>query len=139
MTMARSRALVVEDDVVTRDLLAELLESLDCDVERVADGETALARMRSSSYDVVLLDIALPKMSGIEVMDALRRDIPHTLGCVIVVTGLDVLEIRGLFPAVHETLSKPVMPSRLRHAVRSCLSRPRAAQSARVDERMTPP
>ncbi len=136
--MARSRALVVEDDLATRDLLAQLLEALDCDVDTVSDGESALVRIRSHDYDVVLLDIALPKMSGIEVMEALRGDLPHALGCVIVVTGLDVLEIRSLFPAVHETLAKPVMPSRLRQAVRSCLARTRPAADARVDERMTP-
>ena len=80
-------------------------------------------QLQSQHYDVVLLDIVLPSMSGIDVMESLRRDRPNTLGCVIVVTGLDIREIRTLFPAVHETLSKPVMPNRLRQAVRSCLRR----------------
>jgi two-component system phosphate regulon response regulator PhoB len=123
MSDARAKALVVEDDATTRTLLAGLLESIDCDVDLAADGEEALLQLQSRPYDVVLLDIVLPKMSGIDVMESLRRDRPTTLGCIIVVTGLDIREVRSLFPAVHETLSKPVIPNRLRQAVRSCLRR----------------
>jgi CheY-like chemotaxis protein len=123
MTDARAKALVVEDDAPTRALLADLLESIDCDVDLAADGEEALVKLRARHYDIILLDIVLPKMSGIDVMESLRRESPHILGCIIVVTGLGLREIRTLFPAVHETLSKPVIPNRLRQAVRSCLRR----------------
>ena len=133
----RPKALVVEDEAMTRALLAQLLGALDCDVDLAIDGEQALAQLRSHDYDVVLLDIILPGMSGIEVMEALWRDRPHALACIIVVTGLDVREIRSLFPAVHETLSKPVLPGRLREAVRSCLIAPRSEVAA-FDERITP-
>jgi len=122
MKKIRPTALVVEDDATTRTLLAGLLESIDCDVDIAADGEEALQRLQSRDYDVVLLDIVLPKMSGIDVMESLRRERPQALGCIIVVTGLDIREIRTLFPSVHETLSKPVIPNRLRQAVRSCMS-----------------
>ena len=134
----RPKALVVEDDAVTRTLLAQLLESLDCDVDLAIEGEEALALLLTHHYDVVLLDIMLPAMTGIEVMEALRREKPRVLGCIIVVTGLDVREIRSLFPAVHDTLSKPVLPGRLREAVRSCLVRPRIGDAVAVDERITP-
>lgn len=122
MKTVRPTALVVEDDAATRTLLAGLLESIDCDVDIAGDGEEALQRLQARDYDVVLLDIVLPKMSGIDVMESLRRERPQTLGCIIVVTGLDIREIRTLFPSVHETLSKPVIPNRLRQAVRSCMS-----------------
>jgi CheY-like chemotaxis protein len=124
MTAARANALVVEDDAATREVLSALLETIDCDVQFAVDGEEALVKLRARDYDVVLLDIVLPKMSGIAVMESLRRERPEALGCIIVVTGLDVREIRTLFPAVRETLSKPVIPNRLRQAVRSCLSTP---------------
>ena len=121
MKDARAKALVVEDDATTRALLADLLESIDCDVDLARDGEEAIVKLRSHDFDVILLDIVLPRMSGIDVMETLRRERPHTLGCIIVVTGLGIREIRTLFPSVHETLSKPVIPNRLRQAVRSCL------------------
>ena len=116
------RVLVVEDDRATRLGLTELVRSWGYVAESAADGEEALQRLQSRDYDVVLLDIVLPKMSGIDVMESLRRERPQALGCIIVVTGLDIREIRTLFPSVHETLSKPVIPNRLRQAVRSCMS-----------------
>jgi DNA-binding response OmpR family regulator len=133
----RPKALVVEDEAVTRTLLEQLLQSLDCDVDLAIDGEEALVLLLARNYDIVLLDIMLPKISGIEVMEALRRERPRMLSCIIVVTGLDIREIRSLFPAVHDTLSKPVLPGRLREAVRSCLIRPRISDAAAVDERIT--
>ncbi len=129
MTEMHPHALVVEDEAMTRALLAQLLRSLDCDVDLAVNGEEAVAQLTVRDYDVILLDIVLPKMSGIEVMEWLGRERPSTLGCIIVVTGLDIHEIRSLFPAVHETLSKPVLPGRLREAVRSCVGT-RGADSA---------
>jgi len=134
----RPKALVVEDDAVTRTLLEQLLQSLDVEVDLAIDGEEALARLLAEDYHIILLDIMLPKMSGIEVMEALRRERPRMLGCVIVVTGLDIREIRSLFPSVHDTISKPVLPRRLREAVRSCLMRPHTSEATAVDERITP-
>jgi len=133
----RSRALIVEDDAAARGLLGQLLESLDFAFDLAADGEEALRFLGDQEYDVILLDIVLPKVSGIEVMESLHRHRPRLLGKVIVVTGLDIREIRSLFPAVHETLSKPVLPGRLREAVRSCVTR-RGQGAAVVDERITP-
>ena len=128
------KALVVEDDPAARRLLAQLLESLDFDVDLAADGEVAMALLGAHDYELILLDIVLPKRSGIEVMESLRGDRAALLGRIIVVTGLDILEIRSLFPAVHETLSKPVLPARLRAAVRSCIS-PSANGATRVQRR----
>jgi CheY-like chemotaxis protein len=137
MPETRQKALIVEDEAVTRVLLEQLLHSLDFDVDIAVDGKEALARMTLHEYEVILLDIVLPTVSGIEVMESLQRDRPSTLGRIIVVTGLDIREIRSLFPTVHETLSKPVLPARLREAVRSCVA-PRVKDSARIDERITP-
>jgi CheY-like chemotaxis protein len=137
MTEMTLRALVVEDEAVTRVLLEQLLNSLDFAVDLAVNGEEAVAQLAMHDYDVILLDIVLPKMSGIDVMEWLKSHRPRTLGCIIVVTGLDIREIRSLFPTVHETLSKPVLPARLREAVRSCAA-PRAADGARIDERITP-
>jgi DNA-binding response OmpR family regulator len=133
----RSRALIVEDDAVARGLFGQLLESLDFAFDLAANGEEALRALSEREYDVILLDIVLPKVSGIEVLESLHRHRPQLLGKVIVVTGLDIREIRSLFPTVHETLSKPVLPGRLREAVRSCVTRRRQA-AAIVDERITP-
>jgi CheY-like chemotaxis protein len=122
MLQMRPRALVVEDDNVTRNLLRQLLLNAGCDVDEATDGEQAIEMLAVEKYSVILLDIVLPKMSGTDVMDFLREQDPEALERVIVVTGLNVEEIRKLFPTVCHTLGKPVIPTRLLASVQQCLA-----------------
>ena len=121
----RRKALIVEDDDSTRLLLRKLVESQNCDVDEGKDGEAAIELLDSNEYDVILLDIVLPKVSGTEVMDHLFRTNPTMLERIIVVTGLNLDEIRKLFPTVCNALPKPVMPKRLMESVHKCLHQPR--------------
>ncbi|HKA01670.1 MAG TPA: response regulator [Candidatus Solibacter sp.] len=118
----RPRALIVEDEAVTRSLLRQLLTSSGCEVDEATDGEEAIAKLSAGRYNVILLDIVLPKLSGTHVMDFLREEDPESLERVIVVTGLNVEEIRKLFPTVCHTLGKPVIPTRLLDSVQKCLA-----------------
>ncbi len=118
----RPRALVVEDDMVTRNLLRQLLLNAGCDVDEAVDGEQAIERLAGERYGVILLDIVLPKLSGTDVMDYLRHNDPDLLERVIVVTGLNVEEVRTLFPTVCHALGKPVIPTRLLASVQKCLA-----------------
>ena len=115
------RALIVEDDPATREALRAIVTSEGFSVEAVASGEVALERLGRERFAMVLLDIVLPKMSGADVMEHLHTHSPAVLESVVVVTGLDVAEIRKLYPKVHEALGKPVMPARLRKAIRHFL------------------
>lgn len=116
----RPNVLIVEDDAATREALRRVLAAEGCDVDVAIDGEKAVGCLARNRYDAVVLDIALPKMSGTDVMEYIASTTPELLSAIIVVTGLDVAEIRKLFPSVCETLAKPVMPSRLLASVRRC-------------------
>ena len=118
----RPLALIVEDEVVTRSLLRQLLIGSGCNVDEAVDGEEAIAKLSVRKYGVILLDIVLPKLSGTHVMDFLREIDPESLERVIVVTGLNVEEIRKLFPTVCHALGKPVIPNRLLDSVQKCLA-----------------
>lgn len=118
----RRRALVVEDDAATRHALIDLIAGNGIEVDWAADGATAVGYLSRESYDVVILDLVLPKISGTDIMEHLACTQPQTLANTIVVTGVDVTEIRRLFPDVRDALSKPVLPSRLLRAVRMCFS-----------------
>ncbi|HEX8619416.1 MAG TPA: response regulator [Thermoanaerobaculia bacterium] len=117
----RPHVLVVEGDVATRDALRKTLEGEACVVDVAVDGEKAIGCLARKPYDAVVLDLALPKLSGTDVMEYIASTNPSQLSSIVVVTGLEVGEIRKLFPSVRETLSKPVMPTRLIAAVRRCL------------------
>ena len=116
------KVLVVEDDAPTREALRRILELEGCETEVVADGEKAVGALAQRRYDVIILDIALPKMSGTDVMEYIGSTTPDVLTNIVVVTGLEVTEIRKLFPSICETLSKPVQPARLMGSVRRCLA-----------------
>ena len=118
----RPRALIVEDEAGVRAALKRVLEAEGCDVDIAVDGEKAIGCLAQKRYDVVVLDIVLPKLSGTDVMEYIACTTPEVLASVIVVTGLEVSEIRKLFPTVCEALSKPVMPTRLVGSVRRCLA-----------------
>jgi two-component system, OmpR family, phosphate regulon response regulator OmpR len=115
------RALVVEDDLSTRNALRSIVEGEGFQVDAVGDGEQALGLLERQNYSVILLDIVLPKMSGAALMERLHATTPEVLESVVVVTGLDVAEIRKLYPGVREALGKPVLPARLRKVVRRFL------------------
>ena len=123
------KALVVEDDPSTRVLLKALIKSMGCEVDEAADGIEALQRLAEEDYSVILLDIVLPKLSGTAVMDRLHEIDPSKLERVIVVTGLNVDDIRKLFPTVCHALTKPVMPKRLQDSIAKCLR-------SHIDEQM---
>lgn len=116
------KALVVEDDAVTREALVEVLESEGCAVDVAVDGQIAMGLLSCERYDVVLLDLILPKISGTDIMEQLLCTNPHVLSTIIVVTGLNVGEIRKLFPDVCDTLGKPLSPTRLLRAIRQCFA-----------------
>ena len=119
----RPRALVVEDEAATRRLLRNLLEERGCNVDEAVDGQQAINFLAQHDYAVVLLDIVLPRISGTAVMDYLMKSNAAVLSRIIVVTGLNVAEIRKLFPAVCSALAKPVIPARLMQSVDACLNR----------------
>lgn len=118
----RPEVLVVEDDQQTREALKRVLEEYGCVVDTAADGEAAVDLIDRKRYTAIILDIALPKLSGTDVMEYVASTTPDLLESIIVVTGLSVGEIRKLFPTVCETLSKPVIPSRLLASLRRCVA-----------------
>lgn len=113
--------LVVEDDAATRNALHRVLATSGYEVDLAVDGEKAVGCVAQRRYDAIVLDIVLPKLSGTDVMEFIASTSPEMLASIVVVTGLEVREIRKLFPTVCETLSKPVIPSRLLASVRRCM------------------
>jgi len=80
-----SLILVVDDDENIRDTLYELL-SEDYQCQTAENAEKALARLEVEPYDVVLTDISMPGLSGLELLGHIRQKYPETL--VIVITGI---------------------------------------------------
>src|SRR5216684_4021673 len=109
MVMARPVILVVEDDPATRELLRDLLEAAGYGVERAADGEEGLARVREGGIDLVLLDVMLPTMDGFEVCRRLRADHSDVYLPIIMLTAVATDEKRhdGFAAGADDFVAKP--------------------------------
>jgi CheY-like chemotaxis protein len=84
--MRRPLVLLVEDRASIRQTLRKLLARYGCDITEVANGESALARMAETLFDVVFLDLKLPHISGLEVLQRMHGS-EWPVGRVIVLTG----------------------------------------------------
>src|SRR4030065_2844617 len=76
---------VIDDEPVIHDVLAQLLTSEGYEVEISASGEEALEKFPSQSFDVILLDLLMPGMGGIEVLGRIKKIDP--LASVIIITA----------------------------------------------------
>lgn len=88
--MDPKKILVVEDDLFLRELYTDILSAEGYKVEAAADGEEALQKLKIGGYDLVLLDIIMPKMDGLSVMKQMQNTPPQAPNkCVIFLTNLD--------------------------------------------------
>lgn len=69
----RLRILVAEDDEVNRAMVSRMFKKWGCRAEFVVDGEAAVAAMRANQYDLIFLDIHMPRMSGLEVLESEQK------------------------------------------------------------------
>lgn len=91
--MNKKKILVVEDDELLRNLYIETLQGDEYEVTSAIDGDDAFAKMKVGGYDLVLLDIILPKQSGLDVMNALKTNPPAVKNNIVLfLTNLDKSE-----------------------------------------------
>ncbi|HEY0590567.1 MAG TPA: response regulator [Thermoanaerobaculia bacterium] len=113
---ARS-ALVVEDEEQDREELVEILEGEGFDVATARTGREALDCIESSDYDLIVLDILLPQIDGFDVMKRIKADDPEKLRRTVVVSRLNVDDLKVFFP-VSRVFTKPVDPDAMRELAR---------------------
>lgn len=114
------RVLVVDDDETIRDTLYELLsESYICQTAETA--EKAFARLQADTYDVVLTDISMPGLSGLELLGQVRQRFPNTP--VIVISGIsDQEHAQGLIKlGAFDYLLKPFSLDEVEKSVRRAI------------------
>ncbi len=123
--MAREAVLVVEDDEHIRELLEYNLTKEGYRVTAVETGEEGLKAARAKLPDLVLLDLMLPEMDGLEVCRALRRDAKTQDVPVVMVTakGEEADVVAGLELGADDYITKPFSPRVLVARVRSVLRR----------------
>ena len=132
-----SRILVAEDDPDIASLLTHYLQRAGFEAEMVGTGADVLPRMRKAPPDLLLLDIMLPGLNGLEVCRAVRGD-PHTAAVpIIMVTAKDEESDRivGLELGADDYITKPFSPNEVVARIRALLRR--AQRTRPADGRLT--
>lgn len=130
----KQRILVVEDDRTLRQALVFNLEREGYEVRSAVDGEQALAAARDGGLDLLLLDLMLPGMSGLEVLRTMRAEGVDTPVVVLSAKGGEVDRVVGLKVGADDYIPKPFSRPELLARVESVLRRQRRSEAAR-DER----
>ena len=124
--MDATRILVVDDEPIVREVLARYLEREGYAVEVAEDGERAIERYRATAPDLVLLDLMLPRIDGLEVFRRMRdnrRDTPRAAVIMLTAKGDEADRIVGLELGADDYVTKPFSPREVVARVRAVLRR----------------
>jgi CheY-like chemotaxis protein len=126
--MARPKVLVVDDNRLSRLVVTKALRQFDCDWTEAAGGQEALERLADESFDLVLLDIEMPDIDGIEVLRRMRGDKNRLDMPVLVISGhdddMDIVAAAVQLGA-EDVLPKPFDATLFRARVSSCFEKKR--------------
>lgn len=124
---AARRILIVDDDRALRHVLAALLKNAGHAIEQAADGPEAMARLDAGGYDIVLLDIGLPGISGLDVLAHARAAASPPI--VIMMTADDTPEtlLAAVRRQAYRYLRKPFAPSAIIEVVDEAIERAASA------------
>jgi len=121
------RILAVDDIEANREVLARRLQREGHTVTVAAGGREALALARRQPFDLILLDILMPEMSGLEVLEQLKADPDLRHVPVVMISALDEMSsvVRSIEIGAEDYLPKPFEPALLRARVGACLEKKR--------------
>lgn len=120
--MERSRILVIDDEAVIRDGVKRILERSGMDVSTSSGGRTALAMIQETDFDLVVTDLKMPGMNGIEVLKAIKVLQPEVP--VIIITGYSTVDtaVDAMKNGAFDYIAKPFTPEQITEKVGKALA-----------------
>jgi len=118
-----TRILVVEDEASIALALEDDLKKEGYEVEVVGDGDTASRRAREQAYDLILLDVMLPRLDGFEVCRELRQARVRTPILMLTARTQEAEKVLGLEAGADDYVTKPYSPRELRARIKALLRR----------------
>jgi DNA-binding response OmpR family regulator len=119
----KSNILVVDDEPVARQSLSDILRLEGYHVIAVANGESAVDHIRKYAVDLIVLDLKMPGMNGMDVVQVVNQISPDTEIILLTAFGSMETAVEALRQRVHDYLFKPASPNQILESVRKGLER----------------
>jgi len=131
----KGRVLIVEDDLSERRGLADLLAAWGYETETADDGEEALGKLPAFDPQVVISDLRMPRMTGMELLKRVREEWPGI--AFMILTGQATVEeaVEATKLGALNFVEKPIDPARLHVELRNCLERHDSARQLEIANR----
>lgn len=123
--------LVVDDEPVARQSLSDILRLEGCSVNSVPNGQAAVEYVRTHPVDLMIVDLRMPGMDGLEVVQVVNQSSPDTEVILLTAHGSTETAIQALRLRIHDYLLKPALPAQIIASVKKGLSRREARLSGR--------
>ncbi|GIN70279.1 DNA-binding response regulator [Bacillus sp. J14TS2] len=128
-----NKILIVEDDISVSELMTTYLEKEGYKVVTAFEGEEGMQRFQNGAFDLIILDIMMPKLDGIEVMKQIRRDSSVPI-LIVSAKDTDVEKVLGLELGADDYISKPFSMIELAARVKVALRRATNYSEAKQEE-----
>ncbi len=121
MKSMNGKILVVDDEAIQRDIVRDILEDQGCEVVAVGSGPEALAYITASPVDVILTDLRMPGMDGVELLETVKQTEPEIVVVVITAYGSVESAVEAMKKGAYHYLSKPLGKDELTLVVQRAL------------------
>ncbi len=133
----KANILIIDDDAKLRQLLSEYLSGYGCEVSGLPDGHRLLERLRQETPDLIVLDVMLPKVNGLDLLQSIRHESQVPV-IMLTAKGEETDRIVGLELGADDYLGKPFNPRELLARIKAVLRRRQAAPGAPTPETESP-
>jgi DNA-binding response OmpR family regulator len=121
-----AKVLIVDDEEVARLTLAEILRLEGYEIKAVNSGEAAVAALSNETFDIMILDLKMTGMSGIDVLNSMVGSKPDLMVIILTAYGTMDSAIQAIRYRVHDYLLKPVTPDQVMDSIERGLAKRRA-------------
>ncbi|KAB2835868.1 MAG: sigma-54-dependent Fis family transcriptional regulator [Candidatus Brocadia sp.] len=143
--MRVEKVLVVDDDLLGREYLSEILIRNGYEVVSASDGQQALARVSKEGYDLVFLDMKMPEMGGMEVLEKVKTLSPETVVVLMTAYGTIETAVEAMKKGAYDYIIKPFSPDQVELVIARVNERQKLIMenkywrsNSNVDEKMNP-
>ncbi len=127
-----NKILIVEDDLSVSEMIKDYLEKEGYEVTAAFEGEEGMQKFQNDAFDLIILDIMMPKLNGIEVMKQIRRDSSVPI-LIVSAKDTDVEKVLGLELGADDYIAKPFAMIELSARVKSTLRRATSYSEAKKE------